>query len=506
MKTDNSATGITHHIKIYNEGLIVYLYDDSLLDKLAYYKDLPTLIESHKGIRFKRISMSGTIVAYELRQDDSLSIVVKTGLPLTKEEMEEICVHPPLTVYLRIPSGKLAVECADSFRLDPGFEDEPPEEGAVVEVPPGAYIVNIYHVDIPELPSEKIGNYQGPFQYIILTPASPTEFPTEKNAYIPYKVEKKAAGKKKYDLSWVGQYTVENGVFTGQFVKCRDINDPCINLDRNAELKMGLRLGTGILLEFNDLKMNAIFMSRLDRVDYEMFYGREAREKIEHISKLRIYRDSDRKEKLLSSHLVGKDQYNFLKGIPKDGTPVKITVTSPPDIPIMELSLLEKWSVNDGIISGEILTITSMFVSVNIPPEAFGKINAVEGERFLLELGNSKHAFHYMVPHNKLSPGDDDRLLIIQSQVKKVERGYIDVIVGETTQYPDDEWEKLRGMLHPPEEYPWVGEFREYWEAPEHKVLVLQPLPIKELVGTKFSLIPHEQVGRQVKISKIGNP
>lgn len=449
--------------------------------------------------------MSGTIVAYELMQDDSLSIVVKTGLPFTKEEMEEICVHPPLTAYLRIPSGKLAVECADSFRLDPDFEGEPPEEGAAVEVPPGAYIVNIYHVDIPELPSEKIGNYQGPFQYIILTPASPTEFPTEKNAYIPYKVKKKAAGKKKYDLSWVGQYTVENGVFTGQFVKCRDINDPCINLDRNAELKMGLRLGTGILLEFNNLKMNAIFMSRLDRIDYEMFYGTEARKKIEHISKLRIYRDGDGKEKLLSSHLVGKDQYNFLKGIPKDGTPIKITVTSPPDIPIMDLSLLENWSVNDGIISGEILTITSMFVSVNIPPEAFDRINAAEGERFLLELGEVKRTFHYKVPPNKLIPGNEEKLLVIQSQVKKVERGYIDVITGESTQYPDDEWEKLLGMLYPTEDYPWVGEFREYWEAPEHKVLVLQPLPIKELVGTRYTLIPQVQVGQEVRICMMGS-
>ena len=504
MKTDN-PTGKIHHITTYNEGLIVYLYDDSLLDKLAYYKDLPALLESHKGTRFRRVSQSGTIVAYELRQDDSLSIMVKTGLPLTKEEMEEICALPPLTAYLRIPSGRLAVECANSFRLDPDCEGEPPEEGAVVEVPPGEYIVHIYHIDLSLLPSNESGNYRGPLQYIVLTPAEPTDFPSMKNAWLPYKVKKKSTKKKKFDLSWVGQYTIVDGVFNGQFVKCHNINDPCINLGRSAELKMGLRLGAGILVEYENVKMNMVFMSRLDRIDYEMFYGTEARKKIEHISKVRIYRDIDGEEKLLSSHLVGKDQYNFLKGIPKEGTPVKITVTSPPDIPIMDLSMLEKWSVNDGIISGEILKITSMSVAVNIPPEAFEKINAVEGERFLFELGKTKHTFHYMVPHNKLTPGNDGRLLVIQSQVKKVERGYIDVITGETTLYPDDDWEKLVGMLHPPEEYPWVGEFREYWEAPEHKVLILQPLPIKELVGTRYSLIPHERVGGEVRICKIGS-
>jgi hypothetical protein len=249
-------------VRAYNEGLVVYLYDDSLYDAWKERGDVPKAFARSRGRReWATLFPAGDLLAYELRQDDEIRVDVLVRPSLTEEEMAAMRTLEPLRGFLRLPSGRLRVECANDFRFDPDHADAGIKGGAIIDVPPGTYDVDVHHVDMESLPADECYEYQGPMQIVTLSPATELRMLACRKVHLRYPRRKKArASAKTADTSWSGKYTVEGGVFRGIFVHNYDVSGPCINFDRNAQRALALQLGDRLAVEFDSALIGALFL------------------------------------------------------------------------------------------------------------------------------------------------------------------------------------------------------------------------------------------------------
>lgn len=168
-------------VNVYNDGLVVFLYDE------ANGKDIqtadPTLLEGFSDEdaadpKLADLATQGLLVAYELQQDDELSIEVAIGGPLTDQELKKGRWHTVQRAPISLPSGKLCIEGYGNLRISPDYDPDE-EPGAVVDVPPGDYVLSLYHTNWEALEEEGLWDdskeWEGPNQVITLTPAAEAE-------------------------------------------------------------------------------------------------------------------------------------------------------------------------------------------------------------------------------------------------------------------------------------------------------------------------------------------
>jgi hypothetical protein len=140
-------------VHIYNEGLVVFLYDEA---NEARIRDAdPEIIwgsdpEAFEEPATQELLASGVLLFYGLHGDGGVDVEVVVGAPLTKEELSSGTWDPPETGYLSLPSGRLCVHSYNTLPMGDN-DDDPPDEGAVVEVPPGTYRVTLYRKDWDEM-------------------------------------------------------------------------------------------------------------------------------------------------------------------------------------------------------------------------------------------------------------------------------------------------------------------------------------------------------------------
>ncbi|NBD34011.1 MAG: hypothetical protein GVY17_13855 [Cyanobacteria bacterium] len=163
--------------EFYNDGLVIFLYDDQSQEAIKAVD--PSILEgygkSDVNAELFEVAEKGLLVAYELLQDDELDLEVSIGDPLS--DQERAVLNPRLPVqraYLNLPSGKLAIEGYSNLRLSPDFDPDE-EPGALLDVPPGEYIVSIYSVDgfAQEEDFEQVS--QKPNHLFVLTPLAEAE-------------------------------------------------------------------------------------------------------------------------------------------------------------------------------------------------------------------------------------------------------------------------------------------------------------------------------------------
>lgn len=168
-------------VNVYNDGLVVFLYDEA--NSEAIQKADPTLLEGFgeddaKDPKLAGLASKGLLVAYELPQDDELSIEVSIGDPLTDEELKKGRWHTMRRAPIHLPSGKLCIEGYGNLRLSPDYDPDE-EPGAVVDVPSGDYVLSLYHTDWDALENDGLWDdskdWKGPGQVILLTPAADAE-------------------------------------------------------------------------------------------------------------------------------------------------------------------------------------------------------------------------------------------------------------------------------------------------------------------------------------------
>ena len=295
LKNFNRVTG-------YNEGLRVYLFDDSLQVKPS----------QEPASAF----LPGDLLAYELRQDDEICVDLAVRPPLTPDEMAQIDAQEPLSGFLCLATGRLCVEWANNFRFDPECDGANEDCGTIIQVPPGHYRVWIYHIDMDAKPADEQYEHPGPLQMITLEPIRADEIPTTGCVVLPFPRRKKKTNrrKKKPDTSWSGQYTLENDVFTGMFVHNYDVSGPCINFDRHAQNALALTADCRVSIEFESARIIALFLGNADEINT-----------IRNHTKCGFITDREGIEKLMLFEFPDRDMMHFdFRKKPLYGTTVRI--------------------------------------------------------------------------------------------------------------------------------------------------------------------------------------
>ncbi len=140
-------------VHIYNEGLVVFLYDEAKEERI---KDAdPEIIWGAGENAFddpttQELLASGELLIYGLDGDGGVDFEVVVGAPLLEKELSGGKWYPPETGYLSLPSGRLCVHSYNTLPMGDN-DDDPPDEGAVVEVPAGTYCVTLYRKDWDEM-------------------------------------------------------------------------------------------------------------------------------------------------------------------------------------------------------------------------------------------------------------------------------------------------------------------------------------------------------------------
>jgi len=317
-----ARVGEFHRVQAYNEGLVVYLYDDSLYEEWKQRKDSPEKVVSGKrGSKRAAAFPVGDMLSYELRGDGEICIDLAVRVPLADEEMARLAALDPLVGFLRLPTGRLRVECANDFRFDPDLDEADEGGGALIETAPGAYHVRIYHVDMTALAGDEQYEYRGPQQVITLESAQTEETPAGARSHLTFPRRRKPSRKRKLDTSWQGRFEFEDGIFTGEFVHNYDVSGPCINFDSDVGILLDLKIGSKLLIEFDNARIEAIFLGNSQQMhpDADRFAA------IRNHTKCGFVIDREGIEKLMLFEFPDRDMMHLdFRKTPLCGTPVRI--------------------------------------------------------------------------------------------------------------------------------------------------------------------------------------
>jgi hypothetical protein len=158
----------------YNDGLIIFLYDDANLDRLTsagtdvFDEGMP----DDPDDAFVDLVNEGAIVAFELEQDDDPAIEVSVGPPFTDEELALGRWWPAQSAPISLPSGTLMIESYNTLRAS-SYVDEDEEPGGRVDLAPGDYLLTLYRLDWQALEQAGLGedleSWGGPWHIVTLT-------------------------------------------------------------------------------------------------------------------------------------------------------------------------------------------------------------------------------------------------------------------------------------------------------------------------------------------------
>jgi hypothetical protein len=165
----------------YNDGLLIFLYDDANLDRLisAGTDVFDEGMADDPDDAFVDLVRDGAIVTFELEQDDDPAIEVSVGPPLNDEELALGRWWPAQNAAISLPSGTLMIESYNSLRAS-SYVDGDEEPGGRVNLAPGDYLLTLYRLDWQALEEAGLGDdlesWGGPWHVITLTPlATDTE-------------------------------------------------------------------------------------------------------------------------------------------------------------------------------------------------------------------------------------------------------------------------------------------------------------------------------------------
>lgn len=163
-------------IDLYNDGLIIFLYDDANLERLisAGTDVFDEGMSDEPDDAFAELVGEGAVVAFELEQDDDPTIEVSVGPPLSDDELSRGRWWPAQRAFLSLPSGTLMVESYNSLRASSYVDDDEP--GGRVDLAPGDYLLTLYRIDWQALGRAGLGDdlesWGGPWHVVTLTPWS----------------------------------------------------------------------------------------------------------------------------------------------------------------------------------------------------------------------------------------------------------------------------------------------------------------------------------------------
>lgn len=402
-------------IEIYNEGLCVYLYDAAHRDAIvaAGGWELVNLGLGHpppKDPRLDAFARTGMLVAYELRQDDSIVVDVLVGTPPDAKELKRfkgLKWKKPQTARIALPSGRLWIDTPNSCRINP--DEEPAEPGGEVSVPPGEYVLTLHRVDWDAVDDEIAEDYPGPGEVVTLTPAAEMKLPKTAGWALPYPVPGA-------NLSWVGKYTAGDGVFNG-LVNFWDYWEYFrINLDTAAFDRLGL--GFGSLLEMEVGKPSRRFVvaflgdewNATALASCKILFGHDAMTRPLAGEPEVAYAFWQRKDPALPETLMCM-RVKAGEAVDKacHGKWTKATLkVLPQRLERIDRALLGRWTRQGDAVRGTVLLRTPRYLSVNFDADALAALDAKPGDTLTLTVGEQARAVHLLSHVNAWMVAQDE--------------------------------------------------------------------------------------------------
>lgn len=171
------------------------------------------------------------------------------------------------------------------------------------------------------LAADEQHEYRGPQQVITLEPADTEETPDGMRSHLIFPRRRKPSRKRKLDTSWQSRFSLEDGIFTGEFVHNYDVSGPCINFNSDLGILLDLKIGNKLLIEFDNARIAAIFLGNAQ----QMHLNADRFATIRNHTKCGFVIDREGIEKLMLFEFPDRDMMHFdFRKIPLCGTPVRI--------------------------------------------------------------------------------------------------------------------------------------------------------------------------------------
>ena len=200
--------------------------------------------------RLEEIVGARSLVAYEQEEEEDLICEVVVGNSLTGKERRG---HEVVEAAegLSFPSQRPG-SCSKSLALAELAGGEPMEEGAVVSVPSGDYLLTLWRVDrVDEDEEEEVALRE----VIVLTPVAEAKVPKRWRPYLSWE---QAAGVPRFRMP---PSAISDDTFTGHvFAYHSWILSDC---SPQVLRKLGVRFGQRLELEVGSLRLSAIYAATL---------------------------------------------------------------------------------------------------------------------------------------------------------------------------------------------------------------------------------------------------
>jgi hypothetical protein len=251
------------YAEVFNSGMEVWLYDAAHREKLKASGAFETELETAElEKRMREFAKEGLIMAYQLMQDDSLSVAVAVGEPLSDRELGAARWLAPQKAFVRLPSGRLVIESNDALTLR---SEEPADKGAELAVPPGDYLATLYRIDHDALEADEL-EWHGPNEFIVLTPGAAAKPVDGQPAFLPW--EPRGPG----EATW----KVEPGSYEGQALVHDADTTISVALDVAGGERFGLVDGALAKLTVPGLGIECVLVHLVgDPKKYEFFARQE---------------------------------------------------------------------------------------------------------------------------------------------------------------------------------------------------------------------------------------
>lgn len=478
---------------VYNDGAVVFLYDVLNRERLVSMNAYGSLVSGeveHQAKAVKEVEAHRALVVYELQGDHGVEVEVYVGEPLTKKEKSALPWTKDQKTVLRLPSGQLRIESANSCSISP---ETPSDEGVTVKVPPGDYELTLHRVDFN---AEGIPD-SAPSEVVVLTPLADMA-----------KVKKAPGFLSWADVSgplaaWERGWKVAAGQFTGRAKAFGD--QILINAPRAAIEKMGLRWGDRLEWSVGDHAGTAVFTSRTTLDYVGMTFGDE---KVQAWSQtVRCWASSAMAPS--GSIVLG------LRGL-SDGDLPGLADLQPASIrvcpdPVDRLADLPRLSTSKGAVSTPVLASCPAAVTLDWEMDCLKKAGIGPGTPLRLEIGGVVREVLWE------NVGADTELRRRRGQVLRAAAGHdphiattLQEIVGPCPDYFDDDnarrkhfglmatERKLVAMPLPPAllaSVPLVVRTMPHWDNGARIVLWAQPLVgsvtgVEATVGSLVTVSP----------------
>jgi hypothetical protein len=257
-----AARSVPHPLRISNDGLVCFLYDERNAEVIA--RSAAPLLErfdrdlSMDEPRLHDLALRGALVAYELYRDEPISVELSVGPAVTSREMRSGSWLAPQSAFIEIPSGCLRVDSYTSLPFGPRI---PSERGGEFRVAPGRYVLTLLRFDWYGRRMFSRMFEDPPSEVIRLTPVEGMRLPARPRPMLLYP-ERPVAG-------WEGEWQVVEGEFHGQLVgEVGALNSVAINLDRDAAARIGLKAGMQIEARAGSHRFTALYAGdiRIDEI------------------------------------------------------------------------------------------------------------------------------------------------------------------------------------------------------------------------------------------------